>query len=89
MEDCVLRYRQGGNPGMMTEEEVEKRLDALNHEEIPEALSRYIEAQSKLNDAQGFVPQELLSSVEEAKEDYLKLREEREELLRMLSYARH
>ncbi|MBQ4235720.1 MAG: hypothetical protein II716_02635 [Treponema sp.] len=70
----------------MSQDEIERRIQVLEEDELPMAVEKYLKLQNQMVDRQGFVSMQLQMEVEIAKNEYFKLKDDLDELKNLLSY---
>ena len=70
----------------MSQDEIERRIQVLEEDELPMAVEKYLKLQNQMVDRQGFVSMQLQTEVELAKNEYFKLKDDLDELKNLLSY---
>ena len=70
----------------MSQDEIERRIQVLEEDELPQAVEKYLKLQNQMVDRQGFVSMQLQTEVELAKSEYFKLKDDLDELKNLLSY---
>ena len=70
----------------MSQDEIERRIQVLEEDELPMAVEKYLKLQNQMVDSQGFVSMQLQMEVEIAKNEYFKLKDDLDELKNLLSY---
>ncbi|MBQ5384746.1 MAG: hypothetical protein IIU46_09910 [Treponema sp.] len=70
----------------MSQDEIERRIQVLEEDELPMAVEKYLKLQNQMVDRQGFVSMQLQTDVELAKNEYFKLKDDLDELKNLLSY---
>ena len=70
----------------MSQDEIERRIQVLEEDELPQAVEKYLKLQNQMVDRQGFVSMQLQTDVELAKNEYFKLKDDLDELKNLLSY---
>ena len=70
----------------MSQDEIERRIQVLEEDELPMAVEKYLKLQNQMVDRQGFVSMQLQTEVEIAKNEYFKLKDDLDELKNLLSY---
>ena len=70
----------------MSQDEIERRIQVLEEDELPQAVEKYLKLQNQMVDRQGFVSMQLQTEVELAKNEYFKLKDDLDELKNLLSY---
>ncbi|MBQ2552651.1 MAG: hypothetical protein II563_07410 [Treponema sp.] len=70
----------------ITQDEIEEKIRIIEFEKMPEVREKYLCLQNQLVETQGFVSMKLQMEVELAKNEYIALKDNLDELKSMLSF---